>query len=184
MTRPPGYGAQLGDTLMKGSAARGEAVGAELDARAKALGDILGNIKGIAEVGGGAIAPDLLIDRFAGGETPIFGNEYAGMADRLRLAGMAKAASGGGGGGGGGSGSGGADGLKPGEMLLRDPNGIVTVAKTSEMDETFRAQLLNGSSGFEVVQMGPVYTGPIAGAAPMTVSPEEQAWLDRVNGGG
>lgn len=173
MTRPPGYGAQLGDTLMKGSAARGDAVAAELDARAKALGDILGNIKGIAEVGGGAITPDLLIDRFAGGETPIFGNEYAGMADRLRLATMARAASGGGGGGGGGGSAGGADSLKPGEMLLRDPNGIVTVAKTSEMDETFRAQLLNGTSGYEVVQMGPQYTGPIAGAPGLSSEAEE-----------
>jgi hypothetical protein len=179
MTRPPGYGAQLGDTLMAGSAARGEAVAAELDARAKALGSILGNIKGIAEVGGGMVAPDRLIDQFAGGDVPVFGGDYAAMADRLRLAGMARAASGGGGGGG----SGGADGLKPGEMLLRDPNGIVTVAKISEMDETFRAQVLNGTSGYEVVQMGPVYTGPIAGATPDALDPREEEWLNKLNGG-
>lgn len=183
MTRPPGYGAQLGDTLMQGSKARGDAVAAELDARAKALGDILGNIKGIAEVGGGAIAPDLLIDRFAGGDVPIFGNDYAGMADRLRLATMARTASGGGGGGGGGDAPGA---LKPGEMVVRSPEGVTTVMKIADMDETFRAQVLNGSNGYQVVQMGPVYEGPIAGPAPapVTLDPREQAWLDRLNGGG
>lgn len=181
MTRPPGYGAQLGDTLMKGSAARGEAVGAELDARAKALGDILGNIKGIAEVGGGMQAPDKLIDQFAGGDVPVFGGEYAGMADRLRLAGMARAASGGGGGGGSGS----SDGLKSGEMVVRSPDGVTTVMKIADMDETFRAQVLNGSNGYTVLQMGPQYTGPLAGAPPADIiTPEEQAWIDKLNGGG
>lgn len=87
-TRPPGYTSQFGDMLTQQSAARGEAVAAELDARASALGDILGNIKGIAEVGGGNIAPDLLIERFAGGQTPIFTNDYAGTMDNLRLADM------------------------------------------------------------------------------------------------
>lgn len=136
MTRPPGYGAQLGDTLMAGSAARGEAVGAELDARAKALSAILGNIKGIAEVGGGMQAPDRLIDQFAGGDVPVFGGEYAGMADRLRLATMARTASGGGGGGGGGSG-----GNEEGNVVFRDAQGNIVLTrdvKDTDLDEVQR----------------------------------------------
>lgn len=164
MTRPPGYGAQLGQTLMAGSSARGEAVAADLDARSSALRSILGNIKGIAEVGGGAIAPDMLISQFAGGDVPVFNNDYAGMADRLRLAQMqadVNATNRRGMGGGSGGGDDGA--LKPGQMLVRDPNGNTVVMKTADLDETFRAQVLNGQNGYEVIQMGPIYGGTVAG---------------------
>lgn len=89
-SRPPAYAQDYAQTQASHGANRASMLDSQLSANAASLGHILGNIKGIAEVGGGAIAPDRLLTRFAGtDDLPIFNNEYAQAADGLRLADMA-----------------------------------------------------------------------------------------------
>lgn len=85
MSRAPGYGAQFGQTAATFDTNAAARLDSQLKARSTALSSILGNIEDIAAVSGsGALDP--LASAYAGQQGNIFGTDYAGQADRLRLA--------------------------------------------------------------------------------------------------
>lgn len=82
-SRPPAYAQQFANTMQGFDRGAADRLSAMLGANATSLGHILDNVTDIAEVGGSRTL-DPLISMFAGGQSPVFTNEYAGMQDRLR----------------------------------------------------------------------------------------------------
>jgi hypothetical protein len=138
---PPAFGAAYADRQQAAMSNQASMLGSELGAQSSNLGHILGNIKGIAEVSGGALTPNMLVRMYAGAQQDPFNQDgYAQKADNLRLAKSAadiastnRSGRGGGGGGGGGSIEG-PDGGQWYEQTLSDGTVQQRFVKDNEID--------------------------------------------------
>jgi hypothetical protein len=85
-SRPPAYGEKYAAQEVAFDANNAARMGDALDTQSKNFGHLTSNIKDIAGVSGGMML-DEAMRRYAGQKDGVvFSNEYAGMADRLRLA--------------------------------------------------------------------------------------------------
>lgn len=82
--RGPGYGREASQTAAAFDANAAQRLGSVLDANAESLGHILSNSERIAGIAGSG-ALDRLLNAYANSQQPMFGGEYAGMMDRLRM---------------------------------------------------------------------------------------------------
>jgi len=84
---PPAFGGAYADRQQAAMSNQASMLGSQLDAQSSNLGHILGNIRSIAEVSGGALTPNMLARMFAGAQQDPFNQDgYAQTADNLRLA--------------------------------------------------------------------------------------------------